>query len=141
MLRLHDVGRSTWEPNEAMSNTPLPKFIGDPFPHKDDGFEGLTIQGEHGPILVTSRLSDVPMPAARDTFPAVDEVERLAKLRAAGVTHVTFHETGALASASFEPSFTSASAAPEEEQHDPSTPVKRERRSTGGLVPRGPTST
>jgi hypothetical protein len=123
-----------------MSNTPLPKFIGDPFPHKDDGFEVLMIQGENGPIRVTSRPSDVPMPAARDTFPVVDEVERLTRLRAAGVTSATFHTSGVLASVSFEPSF-SASAAPEEEQRDPSTPAKREKRSVGGLVPRGPTST
>jgi hypothetical protein len=100
-----------------MSNAPLPKFIGDPF--------GRNVRDE----------------PAHDTFPAVDEVERLARLRAAGVTHVTFHETGALASATFEPSFASASAAPEEEQRDPSTPAKREKRSVGGLVPRGPTST
>jgi hypothetical protein len=123
-----------------MSNTPLPKFIGDPFPHKDDGFEGMTIQGEHGPIRVTSRFPDVPKPARHDTFPVVDEVERLTRLRAAGVTSATFHASGELASVSFEPSF-SASAAPEEEQRDPSTPVKPKRRSAGGLVFRGPTST
>jgi hypothetical protein len=117
MLGLHAVGRSTREPDEPMSNTPLPKFIGDPF--------GSNVREE----------------PAHDTFPAVDEVERLTRLRAAGVTSATFHTSGVLASVSFEPSFTSASAAPEEEQHDPSTPVKRERRSTGGLVPRGPTST
>jgi len=79
--------------------------------------------------------------ASHDTFPRVDEVERLAKLRAAGVTHVTFHSDGELASVTFEPSYTPASADPEEEQRDPSTPVTRSRRSTGRLIPRGPTST
>lgn len=79
--------------------------------------------------------------AVHDTFPLVNEVERLARLRAAGVTSATFHPTGELASVEFAPEFAPASADhTEEEQRDPSTPTKR-KRAVGGLIPRGPTGT
>lgn len=84
---------------------------------------------------------DVLANAMHGTFPLVDEVARLERLRAAGVTSVTFHPTGELASVSFEPSFTPASADQEEEQRDRSTPEKRIRRSSGRLIPREPDGT
>lgn len=62
---------------------------------------------------------------------------KLEELRAKGATKVTFHADGSLASVDFSPS--TASASPDDRQHQASEPMKR-ARSVGGLVPRADSS-